>query len=72
MTTKSKHTTVSIPKQLAKNIKAQIKGTGFTSISDYVTYVMREVVSGKGAKEEAFSEEDEKKVKERLKDLGYI
>lgn len=72
MTKKSKHTTVSIPKPLAEKVKKQIKDTGFTSISDYVTYVMREVVAGKSSKEEAFSKEDEEKVKGRLKDLGYI
>jgi len=71
---KSKHTTVSIPTQLYEKIKKRIEGTGFTSVSDYVTYVLREVLASleEEEKEEAFSPEEEEKVKERLRALGYI
>ncbi len=74
MAEKRKHTTVSIPTQLYKNIKGRIEGTGFTSVSDYVTYVLREVLSSleEEDKEEVFSEEEEEKVKERLRALGYL
>jgi len=68
-----KYTTISIPTPLAEKIKKQIKGTGFNSLSSYVTYVLREVVSGMSEdKEEAFSKEDEEKVKDRLRALGYL
>jgi len=69
-----KYTTISIPTQLAEKIKKRIHGTGFTSISSYVTYVLREVVSSTDDqdKKEAFSKEDEEKVKERLRALGYL
>ncbi len=74
MTEERKHTTVSIPIPLYKKIKARINGTGFTSVSDYVTYVLREVLASleEDDKEEAFSEEEEEKVKERLRALGYL
>ncbi len=36
-----KFTTVSIPAPLFKKIEERIKGTGFTSVSSYVTYVLR-------------------------------
>ena len=66
-------TTISIPLQLAEKIKERIKGTGFNSVSSYVTYVLRQVISGTAEKrDEPFSEEDERKVKERLKGLGYL
>jgi len=67
-------TTISIPKPLAEKIKERCKGTGFNSVSSYVTYVLRQVLSNVEAKEnkEAFSKEDEEKVKERLRGLGYI
>ncbi len=42
---KKKFTTVSIPGPLFKKIEERIKGTGFTSVSSYVTYVLREIVS---------------------------
>ena len=68
-----KFTTISIPTPLAEKIKKRIKGTGFTSLSSYVTYVLREVISGmEEEEEEVFSKEDEKRVKDRLRALGYI
>ena len=67
-------TTVSIPKPLADKIKKRLKGTGFNSVSSYVTYVLRQVISSleEEKKKEAFSKEDEEKIKERLRNLGYI
>ena len=68
-----KYTTVSIPTPLAEKIKKRIEGTGFNSLSSYVTYVLREVISGiEEEQEEAFTKEDEEKVKERLRALGYL
>ena len=68
-----KFTTISIPTQLAEKIKKRIEGTGFHSLSSYVTYVLREVISGiEDESEEAFSKEDEEKVKDRLRALGYL
>lgn len=69
-----KYTTVSIPTPLAENIKRRIEGTGFNSISSYVTYVLRQVISSmdEEEKKEPMSKEDEEEVKRRLKALGYI
>ena len=73
MKEENKFTTISIPTPLAEKIKKRIKGTGFTSLSSYVTYVLREVLSGmEEEKEEAFSKEDEERVKDRLRSLGYL
>ena len=69
-------TTISIPKPLAEKIKKRLKGTGFNSVSSYVTYVMRQVMSNiedkEGKKTEAFSKKDEEAVKSRLRSLGYL
>jgi len=68
-----KFTTVSIPTPLFKKIEERIKDTGFTSVSSYVTYVLREIVAEEEEKtEEPFTKEDEERVKARLKALGYI
>ena len=67
-----KFTTVSIPTPLFKKIAERVKGTGFTSVSSYVAYVLREVVSEEEDEAEPFTKEDEKRVKERLKALGYL
>ena len=67
------YTTVSIPKPLADKIKKRIAKTGFSSVSDYVIYVLREVISNieEKGKKEAFSKEEEELIRRRLKGLGY-
>jgi len=67
-----KFTTVSIPTPLFKKVEERIRGTGFTSVSSYVAYVLREVVSEEESEAEPFSKEDEQRVKERLRALGYL
>jgi len=68
---KEKFTEVLIPTSLFEKIRERIKGTGFSSVSGYVTYVLKEVLSEE-EEEEVFSKEDEEKIKARLKALGYI
>jgi metal-responsive CopG/Arc/MetJ family transcriptional regulator len=65
-------TTVSIPTSLYKEIEEKIKDLEITSVSNYITNVLREKLSQKEESAEALSKEDEEKVKERLKALGYI
>ena len=67
-----KYTTISIPTPLANKIRERIKGTGFTSVSSYTTYVLRQIISTDEPREEAFSKEDEERIKERLRSLGYL
>jgi len=71
---KGKYTTVSIPVTLYNRIKKLIEGTGFTSVSQYVTYVLREVVAEheQASQEEPFTEEDKERIIEKLRKLGYI
>jgi Arc/MetJ-type ribon-helix-helix transcriptional regulator len=69
----AKFTSVSIPTPLFEKIKKRIEGTGFTSVSSYVVYVLREVLAEDVVdEEEAFSREDEERVKDRLRSLGYL
>ena len=69
----AKYTSVSIPTPLFEKVKERIEGTGFSSVSSYVAYVLREVLSKEAAKEsEPFSKEDEERVKDRLRALGYL
>ncbi|MCD6465765.1 CopG family transcriptional regulator [Candidatus Bathyarchaeota archaeon] len=69
-----KYTTVSIPVSLYERIKNVMEGTGFKSVSDYVTYVLREVVAMHERERMAnpFSKEDVERIKEKLKALGYL
>jgi Arc/MetJ-type ribon-helix-helix transcriptional regulator len=75
MSVQPKYTTVSIPVSLSKKIEKLIeKKTGFKSISDYATYVLREVVAMHETKEipEPFTSTDIVEIKARLKALGYL
>lgn len=67
-----KFTTVSIPTPLFQKVTERITGTGFTSVSSYVTYVLREVVAEEPEEEQPFSEKDEERIKNRLRALGYL
>ncbi len=66
-----KEYTLSIPASLAEKIKERIEGTGFDSISSYVTYVLRELLT-EDEEENKLTKEDEEKIKERLRALGYL
>lgn len=66
-------TTVTIPASLHKKIEEFIKGTEFKSVSNYVAKVLRDSLSAaEKPATEVFSKDEEEKVKERLKALGYI
>ena len=64
---KKKYTQVSIPTPLADQIRERIEGTGFKTISQYVAYVLEEVLANleEETKEQGYSKEDEEKVKTR-------
>lgn len=64
--------TVKIPKDIIEKIKERIQGTEFKSVEEYITFVLQEVIKDDEEPDEVFSEEDEKKVKERLRALGYL
>jgi len=73
MSQENKYTTISVPVPLHNKVKDYIKDTGFTSVSDYVTYVLRELMAeSSGENKSEFSKEDEERVKARLRALGYI
>ena len=65
---------IKIPKEIYEKIEERIKDTEFKSVSEYVTYVLREVLASLEEEETevVFSEEEEEKIKERLRALGYL
>ena len=62
---------IRIPTQLYKQVEQRIKGTEFDSVSSYVAFVLRELLSDEEP-EHGLSPEEEEMVKDRLKALGYI
>ena len=65
-------TDIAIPTSLYKRIEEKIKGTELTSVASYVTKVLDDSLSKDKEQKEAFTKEEEDKVKDRLKALGYI
>jgi len=71
--TVEKRRTIEIPETLYDRVNARIKGTEFASVSDYVARVIRERLAvDENEKAPAYTKEEEEKVKERLKALGYL
>ena len=62
---------VFMPAELYSKIEERAKATDFSSVDEYVEFVLEEVIKEKEG-ESAFTEEEEKEVKKRLKDLGYL
>ncbi|MEZ0248181.1 MAG: ribbon-helix-helix domain-containing protein [Thermoproteus sp.] len=69
-----KYTTVSIPYQLYEKLERMIEGTGFSSVSEFVTYILREVVAMKERRASGaqLSQEELKELEEKLRALGYL
>ena len=65
------YTTISIPKKLFEKVQERIKGTGFTSVSRFVVFVLRELVMESKAEESPFSKEDKEEIMKKLEKLGY-
>jgi len=64
---------VELPESLFNRVEARIKGSEFASVSDYVAFVVREKLVGEEEKPKAsFTEDEEKKIKDRLRALGYL
>ncbi len=64
---------IKISKEILDKINERIKDTGFESVDSYVEYVLTEVLSDmEEESDDKLSKEDEEKVKERLRALGYL
>ncbi len=67
--------TIKIPRPLYERISKSIEGSGFSSVTDFIVYVLRDVMSGAGATNELdrdFTKEEIEAIKQRLKNLGYL
>lgn len=72
MVEKGKYTTVSIPAELADKCRQQIEATGFKNLSDYVTFILREIVASRNEWDKATTQEDKARIMEKLRKLGYL
>jgi Arc/MetJ-type ribon-helix-helix transcriptional regulator len=66
---KTAFTSVSIPTVLFKKVEKHVSSTGFPSVSSYVAFILRTLLSEKGNKKADYETDI---IKERLKELGYL
>lgn len=64
--------TVSLPLPLINSIKEKIKGTGIHSVSAYVSFILRQILSSSDSGKELLDKKTEEEIIERLRKLGYI
>jgi len=65
--------TIKIPRPLYEKIGHLIEGSGYNSVTDFICYVLRDIVSAHGGVSGApYSEEELAQVKEHLRRLGYL
>ena len=65
--------TIKIPRRLYEEVKKLIDDTGFRSVTEFVVYVLRDIVAGgKLQKQETLSPEEMEMIRKRLRALGYI
>jgi Arc/MetJ-type ribon-helix-helix transcriptional regulator len=73
MKQESESGTVNLPPELYKRIKDRATATDFESVDEYVVFVLSEVLKEEGENEKlAVDNEQEKEIKKRLKELGYL
>ena len=69
--------TIKIPRPLYDKIRDAIAGSGFSSPTDFVVYVLRDVVGemqaqGKRGESRNANDAEIEAIRNRLRDLGYL
>ncbi|MBW2985808.1 CopG family transcriptional regulator [Candidatus Woesearchaeota archaeon] len=64
-------TIISIPSMLAGKVNEKIEKTDFSSVSEYTTFVLRQMLMETAHKQDIASS-DEEKIKDKLRKLGYL
>jgi len=65
--------TIKIPRPLYNSLKALIDESGFSSVNDFIVYVLRDIASLTTIDSEGqLPTEEIDSIKERLKNLGYL
>jgi metal-responsive CopG/Arc/MetJ family transcriptional regulator len=65
--------TIKIPRPLYENLRNIIAESGFNSVTEFVVYILRDLVSSRmSEKEPSLSKKEIEMVKKRLKTLGYL
>jgi len=65
--------TIKIPRPLYEKLLVVLEGSGYDSVTDFVVYVLRDLVASAVISERGqLSELEIERIKQRLKNLGYL
>ena len=65
--------TIKIPKPLYNRISEIIEDTGFSSVTDFIVYVLRDVIAMKADESSKYlSKTEVESIRKRLQSLGYL
>jgi len=65
--------TIKIPRELYQKLVQMTQGTGFSSVTEFIVFVMRNLASSGEIKgEDRLTEEEVRTIRERLRRLGYL
>ena len=65
--------TIKIPRPLYNSLKALVEDSGFSSVNDFIVYVLRDIASLTAIDAEGqLPTEEIDSIKERLRNLGYL
>lgn len=71
---KEDRVTIKIPRPLYKKIKEVIEDSGYSSATDFIIYVLRDLVSASAKRQqtEGLTKKEIETIRQRLKNLGYL
>jgi len=64
--------TLKIPRPLYTRIKEVLSGSGFSSVNEFVVYILRDLMSARNETDPELSGNEVDAVRKRLKNLGYF
>jgi Arc/MetJ-type ribon-helix-helix transcriptional regulator len=64
--------TLKIPRPLYEKIKIVIEGSGFSSVNEFVVYILRDLLSVTGTSKKDLSSQEVDAIRKRLENLGYF
>jgi len=65
--------TVKIPRPIYRKIQQVVDGSGFNSPTDFIVYVLRDLMGeAESSAEPEFNQDELDEVKRKLKNLGYL
>ncbi len=72
MTGEKDKVTIKIPRPLYEKLKIILEGSGYNSVTDFVVFVLRDLVASSTRADEKINGKEIEEIKRRLRNLGYL